>query len=152
MIIKQQIVLANNMNKIKSFLVLGIFSIVLSSCDQLNSAYLVNDTSDSVVVVLSIINLEKVQNSFPYRNLADDSTANIYKLDNETTRIEFALCSKCEFELFFDTAPLRAFNLSVDTLKILKSNETLEYNTKEQILNAFVEREHYTKRYLTIKE
>lgn len=139
------------MKKIKSLLVLGIIFTFITSCDQINSAYIVNETSNKVDVVVSIINPEEVENSYIYRKLLDDSTANIYKLDNQTTRIEFSICSKCEFEIFFDTAPLRATNLEADSLKIIKQDGILQYNTKEEIFKAFVEREHYTKKYLTIK-
>ncbi|MDX1830508.1 MAG: hypothetical protein R3342_13290 [Lutibacter sp.] len=138
------------MRKIKSLLTLGIIGTFLICCDQLNSAYLYNDTPDTVDVVLSIINPKEVESSFIFRKLSGDSTANIYKLNNQTTRIEFSVCSKCEFEMFFDTARLRAQNLGVDSLKIIKKNGILQYTTKEDIFNAFVEREHYSEKYLTI--
>lgn len=140
------------MKNIKSIFALGIIVTFLTSCDQLNSAYLSNETPDKIDVVLSIIDPEDVETSFTYRKLSDDSTANIYKLDNQTTRIEFSVCSKCEFEIFFDTAPLRARNLDVDTMKIITQNNIIQYNTREEIFDAFIEREHYTKKYLTIKK
>lgn len=142
----------NTIKRFKYLLALGMAITFLTSCDQLNSAYLVNDTSDTINVVLSIINSEDVESSFIYKKLSDDSTANIYKLDNLTTRIEFSVCQKCQFEIFFDTAPLRAQNLAIDTLKIIKKNEILQYNTKEEIFNAFTIREHYTNKYLTVKD
>lgn len=96
----------------------------------MNSAYLINDASDKIDVTISIIKPEKIEGSFIFRKLSDDSDAIIYRLANKTTRIEFSVCSKCEFEMFFASKLLSDRHIIVGTLKIKIKNKTTQFKRK----------------------
>ncbi|WP_076672437.1 hypothetical protein [Pontibacter indicus] len=99
---------------------------LITSCDSLHYGYIKNESDNRVEVTLSFIDFQAresdkgIKNYVKYR-MEDSviaSSAKLTHLNNNTSRLSFSLCSGCQVELLFDTAPIQYEYIELDTLRI----------------------------------
>jgi hypothetical protein len=132
---------------------------LLTSCDSLHYGFIKNESDKPVEVTLSFIDFQAkesykgIRNYVKYR-MEDSiiaSSAKLTHLNNNTSRLSFSLCSGCQVELLFDTAPIQYEYIEFDTLRIETGKSEKVYSSKKEIFKAFVPSDNKWERYLIIE-
>lgn len=141
--------------KIILFLVL-VSSLI--SCDQLNSAYLKNNSGQAISTSLYFFNYKPSDtNSKKLRyikNLLADpiikNNAKVIYLGHGIARVDFTLPDIAVIQLMFDTAALNNRDLNFDAIKITSEKTKIELFDKGKILDSFKSETKKNIRFLTI--
>jgi hypothetical protein len=141
--------------KIITFLVLVT---TLISCDQLNSAYLKNNSGQPISTSLYFFNYkpsdtQSAQHKYIKHLLADPAikdNAKIILLGQGIARVNFTLPDSAVIRLMFDTAPLDKRNIDFDAIKITSEKNKIELFDKGKIFDNFKSETKKNIRFLTI--
>jgi hypothetical protein len=135
-----------------------LLATTLISCDQLNYAYLKNNSGKPISTSLYFFNYRpsdthSTQHRYIKHLIADPAikdNAKVILFGCGIVRVDFTLQDSAAIQLMFDTAPLSKHKVDFDAIKITTSSDKIELFDKAKIFDNFKPDKHKTRRYFTI--